>query len=332
MSRQLRTWKEIAHHLNVSVRTAQNWERERCLPVRRITGEKPQVRALADELDVWFAGLEQPPSGGAPPSPTAQQAAAAASIVSSDPAVQPNLHMGHLGVCCAVYSALFVLDLFLEISYQFDKLGRAAAITAPFVAAWIVASSALGLWASWRWIVAGRRGGFALLFITFAATAMLVFAALTFTSVLPTHSVALLRFPSQPAEIAYLKNVVFYFLPLVTTVWLVPFHFVACVYRRLQDSGHQQVLALLERQASGRGAVDALYIRPRWLVCGMFLVGFASIILTQDLLRNLLPSRYTDLYMALALAKSASYFALGMLCITWYSRVLAGIRAACPTS
>jgi hypothetical protein len=332
MSRQLRTWKEIAQHLGVSVRTAQNWERDRKLPVRRITGgEKSQVRALVEELDDWFAQLEQPPPITPPLPPVIQTAATATLTVSPELAVQPNLKIGHLFVCCTVYAALFVLDLFLEISYQFDRLGRGATIAAPFVAAWIVGSSAFGLWASWRRIATGRLGGFALLFIIFATAGTLVFAALTLTSVLPREPITILRFPAQPAEIAYLKNVVFYFLPLITTVWLVPFHFVACLHRQLRASDPRIVLVVLERKAPFPGGVDALYLPAAWLVVGMILVGFASVIMTQDLLRNLIPSRYTNLFMVLALTKSASYFGLGMLCTAWYSRALAEIRGACPT-
>jgi hypothetical protein len=328
MSQQLRTWKEIARHLGVSVRTAQNWERERRLPVRRIAGEKPQVRALADELDIWLTRLEQPPSVATVPPPARRDDTEAPSIIPSD---QPSLPIGHLGVCCAVYSALFVLDLFLEISYQFDRLGGWAVIAAPFVAIWIGGSSALSLWASWRRISSGRSGGFALLFATFVAAAILVFGALTLTSVLPSTPVTVLRFPSQPAGIAYLKNVIFYFRPLITSVLLVPFYFVACLHRRHRDSGYQAVLAILDRKTPSWRAVDALYIPARWLALGMFLVGFASVILTQNLLRNLIPSPYSNLFMILALTKSACYFALGMLCVAWYARALARIRA-CPNS
>ncbi len=52
-SQQLASWKEIADYLHVAVRTAQTWEREKGLPVRRMPGEKGRVAADPAELDQW---------------------------------------------------------------------------------------------------------------------------------------------------------------------------------------------------------------------------------------------------------------------------------------
>ncbi len=49
----LHSWKEIADYLGVTVRTAQNWEKERALPVRRLPGGRARVLAVAQELDEW---------------------------------------------------------------------------------------------------------------------------------------------------------------------------------------------------------------------------------------------------------------------------------------
>lgn len=51
---ELASWKEIAEFLGVSVRTAQRWETDMALPVRRLGGEKGRaVAAYADELRNW---------------------------------------------------------------------------------------------------------------------------------------------------------------------------------------------------------------------------------------------------------------------------------------
>jgi hypothetical protein len=49
----LASWKLIAQHLDVSVRTAQKWERERGLPVRRGPGPRSRVTAEVETLDAW---------------------------------------------------------------------------------------------------------------------------------------------------------------------------------------------------------------------------------------------------------------------------------------
>jgi hypothetical protein len=51
--RTLSSWKEIAHHLGVNVRTAQKWERDRSLPVTRVQGARSRVSADPAKLDVW---------------------------------------------------------------------------------------------------------------------------------------------------------------------------------------------------------------------------------------------------------------------------------------
>ena len=50
---ELTSWKEIATHLGVSVRTAQMWEAQRGLPVRRLPGPRGRVLATTTELDLW---------------------------------------------------------------------------------------------------------------------------------------------------------------------------------------------------------------------------------------------------------------------------------------
>ena len=62
MSTPLTSWKQIAGYLGKGVRTAQRWERDMSLPVRRPEGRaKGIVYALPDEIDVW---LQQPAHDG----------------------------------------------------------------------------------------------------------------------------------------------------------------------------------------------------------------------------------------------------------------------------
>jgi len=51
--RELASWKQIAAHLGVNVRTAQKWERERNLPVTRLPGGHGRVSTTTAALDRW---------------------------------------------------------------------------------------------------------------------------------------------------------------------------------------------------------------------------------------------------------------------------------------
>jgi hypothetical protein len=62
---ELMSWKEIATYLGIAVRTAQLWERERNLPVRRLPGGRGRVSANIAELERWKGSI--PPEVHAPP-------------------------------------------------------------------------------------------------------------------------------------------------------------------------------------------------------------------------------------------------------------------------
>ena len=64
----LSSWKEIAAYLGVNVRTAQKWEAERGLPVRRLPGGRGRVMASVEEMDAWLEAprnAETLPAAGA---------------------------------------------------------------------------------------------------------------------------------------------------------------------------------------------------------------------------------------------------------------------------
>jgi len=67
----LSCWKDIARYLGKGVRTAQRWEQEFGLPVRRPSGavHKSAVIAHARDLDAWIASswsLREKPTNGRP--------------------------------------------------------------------------------------------------------------------------------------------------------------------------------------------------------------------------------------------------------------------------
>jgi len=310
----LRTWKEIAEYLGVSVRTAQLWEKERGLPVRRMEGVRPQVRALTQDLELWWQSQQQP---GQALRPTAE---------TNDLRVEQG-EIWHLASCCLLYAGLFVLDLFLEVAYQFDRFRLQALVAAPLLGMWIGLSAAFGLWLAWRMTMSGTRGAFAAMWGIFVCSALIAFGAVT--RVLPAEPITALRTLPQTAQAAFLKNVVLYFLPLVTLAWLIPFHCVIYLRRQILLGKTGNVQTLLDDRRGTAQPAAAIYIRAGWLWISLFVVGLVSIFATQDLLSKLVPGRFSNLFMLLAIAKTSVYLSLGVACVTWYSKALGSIRRAC---
>jgi hypothetical protein len=55
------SWKEIADYLGVTVRTAQKWEEERGLPIKRLPGGRARVLADPAELAAWKSAILDKP-------------------------------------------------------------------------------------------------------------------------------------------------------------------------------------------------------------------------------------------------------------------------------
>lgn len=66
---RLNGWKEIAAHLGRGVRTAQRWEGEFGLPVRRMGDRGESVFAFTDEIDAWLASASAATASGAGSAP-----------------------------------------------------------------------------------------------------------------------------------------------------------------------------------------------------------------------------------------------------------------------
>jgi hypothetical protein len=57
---ELRGWKQIAHYLNVSERTAKGWETCLNLPVHRLPGDRGRLFATTVELETWKRECSRP--------------------------------------------------------------------------------------------------------------------------------------------------------------------------------------------------------------------------------------------------------------------------------
>ena len=56
------SWKEIASYLGVAIRSAQMWERQRGLPVRRLPGGRGRVSVTVGEIETWKHSVDPLPA------------------------------------------------------------------------------------------------------------------------------------------------------------------------------------------------------------------------------------------------------------------------------
>lgn len=102
---ELHSWKEIAEYLDVSVRTAQLWEKDRGLPVRRLPGGRGRVLALTNEIEDWKRSAAAPPE----PEPQPKNAPALAPPAPGRPRIRWALAAAGLSLV-AVAAAAVVLN------------------------------------------------------------------------------------------------------------------------------------------------------------------------------------------------------------------------------
>jgi len=325
--RELRTWPQIAHHLGLSPRAVQKYEKAAGLPVHRLPGlSKSRVWAYTDELDAWQNGAGTNHTAG--PAEVAPENADDSLSTKRD--ATPLLFHGHLWfavLVSALYAGLYAEAVILEVAYRFDAYGGKALVAAPMVFCWVFATFLLAL-ASDRWRTSqARPGGQAFSIFLAYGSAALVQVALS--AILPDYSTMQKAREPWSGQAAYLKNIALYFLPLATVYVLIPFHFVLAVQREVRNSQHTAVLFLLAGERNATAPRGAVYLRVWWLAIGLLAAALLSLVLTQDLFDHLKPNPYKNLFMELVLGRVLLYFATGLCCVLWYSRALNEIKREC---
>jgi DNA-binding winged helix-turn-helix (wHTH) protein len=235
-------------------------------------------------------------------------------------------HLRHALAGCALYALLYVDALFLEVAYQFDRLGSLALKLSPLVFLWVFGTAAAALWVDWRLTVRGKTTGllFSLPIIIFAG--VLLYAVLG--QFLPGHAVTEAEFQTYPAQAAYLKSV-YYFVPLAVVFLLLPYHFVLSARGELREGGHRLVLGLLTGRRSSAAPTGAVYLRAWWLVVALAVAATAALIAMAHLFESLRPSPHRGLFMQLAQWRLLLYIILGLECTVWYYWALNEIKREC---
>lgn len=227
---------------------------------------------------------------------------------------------------CALYAVLYVIALFVEVAYEFERYGTSAAKVAPLIFLWMLGTSLVGLGAGGRLAQEGRGGGLAVSVSTYALAGLLLYVALGW--LLPNAPITKARFQTYPAHGAYLKSV-YYFLPLAAVFIIVPYHFVIATRREARVGGRRLTLALLTGRRLAAAPAGAVYVRGRWLGIALAAAAVAAVVATAHLIENLAPGEHTAFFTQLVQWRLAIYFALGLTCLVWYSQALEDIKREC---
>jgi DNA-binding winged helix-turn-helix (wHTH) protein len=227
-------------------------------------------------------------------------------------------HGWHVVTGSCVYAALYALAVPLEIAYRFDQYGAQAMKLAPAAFFWIFICSTLSLYADWKITLRRKTLGLAVVLLGFVLSAFILFLALTFF--LPDIPITgSINFQAHTAQGAYLKNIAFYFLPLGIVFFALPYHFIALSTTTQKSSAHNDISSGNKEKIATRGAA---LIRVKTLGSILFAAAIVSLLLTFNLLNNLRPDPYRNLFTQLVILRATLIFALGLECVFWYSQAL----------
>lgn len=226
---------------------------------------------------------------------------------------------------CTLYALLYAVALFVEVAYQFDSHAASAVKFAPFVFLWIWGTSIGSLMTCKLLTATGRSYSLELSILLFVAASLLLYVALG--SILPNVPITQASIRTYPAHSAYFKSIT-HFFPLAVIFWVMPYHFVIAARAQLRSGRASQIRELLTGDRSGTAPEGTVFLQVKWLGVLLMVAAAASIYATAHLMDNLVPTEYTGMFTQLIQWRLILYFALGVICLWWYSRSLNAIKIA----
>jgi hypothetical protein len=236
-------------------------------------------------------------------------------------------HLRFVAFMSVLYGLLFAESIVTEVAYAFDRYGLLGLRLVPlvFLVVAVVLASAFTL--DGRLTRAGRRDGFSMSALALALGMGLGLGTLVFW--LPGEAVVRATFQTRTVASGYLKNAIYYFLPLGLLLVLPTFHSVVALQHELVAGRHARVLALLSGDRDAVPPHGMLFVRPRTFA-GLLGLGAAWAVLSSHyLLDHLLPGPYAGLYSMLLEVQLGIFFTLGVGSLIWYSRCLTELKREC---
>jgi len=344
-AKELVGWKAIAACLRVSVRTAQDFEKLRGLPVRRGSGVKAPVFALRAELEDWKENREwialqstgnrdltlasASDSSGAEDSLPARDAGDSEPLqidfrtLSGRPFAGYGLHIFSAGTLVA---AMFAITVVMELAYAYDRYRSTIWTVAPLVLLWTLAWTLAAAGVTWYCVRQHNPNGLPLALLVIISGVILNFLAVR--PFLPNVPVTQASFQTWTAQAAYLKGIV-YCTVFSSLFLLVPFNFVIAIRRELHGGMPNMVFEVLTRSKTAVAPRGAPFL-PVSLFWAMLIGGaIYSLISTAHLLEALTLTRYTNMFILTIQIRWVLFLLLGVECCWWYYSALAQLKREC---
>lgn len=226
---------------------------------------------------------------------------------------------------CTLYALLYAIALFVEVAYQFDSHAASAVKVAPFVFLWVWVTSIASLITCKLLTSTGRSYSLVLSVLLFVAASLTLYVSIG--SILPNVPITRALIRTYPAHGAYFKSIT-HFFPLAVIFWVVPYHFVIAARTQIRSGRASQIRELLTGDRYGTAPEGTVFLHVKWLGVLLMVAAAASIYATAHLMDNLVPTEYTSMFTQLIQWRLILYFAMGVICLLWYSRSLNAIKIA----
>lgn len=228
-------------------------------------------------------------------------------------------HLTYAFVSCAALGLLYGLAALAEVAYAFSERGPQMLLVVPML---VLAVTGCGLAALaidvWR-TRTGKPDGLTWSVMLFATGAAAAFACAW--PFLPAEPIVRATFQTYTARAGFLKAVC-QFLPLAIVFVCVPFHFIVAMQQELGAGRWRLALGTLTGKGPRLAPKGAIFAGVGLLGA---LLGIGVLIATYSLSHlfdHLLPAPYTNLFMLLAVSRTALLFLLALGCLGWYYRCL----------
>lgn len=271
-------------------------------------------RLSADVSELFLADADLPPANAENRSIPAKEA-----VRNGQNSLAGRFFGGHLRqaiFACAIYAALFVVALFIEVAYEFDSYKNLAFSLAMPVFLWIWSTSLFALFLSRRKSENFVTVNFILPIVIFIFSAILLHVFLG--AFIPAAAITRANFQTYPASAAYLKDI-FYFLTLGIFLIALPFSAIVRLESEFAESRESKLFSHSQQTRQRKTSLARIFIFSAKLLLGLTITAvLVSLWATAHLLDNLKPDPHHNFFVQMVLCRWFLYFGLAAECLIWY--------------